>query len=122
MTSEGREAPGCPSCGPGLAGSASAGEGAVAGTQLLQQSFRSWVPGQPLLTLLFPCSLALPHLGLWAQSLTLLSEEFLDYGPVGPQDRPLLVPLAGPAFPELPALVCPTLLCPGIGFQRRALS
>lgn len=60
VTSEGWEAPGCPSCGPGLAGSASAGRGAVAGTRLLQQSFRSWVPAQPLLTLLFPCSLALP--------------------------------------------------------------
>lgn len=60
LTSEGREAPGRPRCGPGLAGPASAGRGAVAGTRLLQQSFRSRVPAQPLLTLLFPCSLALP--------------------------------------------------------------
>ena len=53
MTSEGREAHGGPSCGPGVAGSASSGRDAVAGTRLLQQSFPSWVPAGPLLTLLF---------------------------------------------------------------------
>lgn len=60
VTSEGRGAHGRPSCGPGVAGSASAGRDAMAGIRLLQQSFRSGVPARLLLILLFPCCLAPP--------------------------------------------------------------
>lgn len=44
---------GGPSCGPGVAGSALSRRDAVTGIRLLQQSFPSWVPTGPLLTLLF---------------------------------------------------------------------